>query len=73
MTITKKDLESQLYVLNRVSERKYTLSYQNGQTVLYRMDKANTSPVIATAIGTKGRVSEIMYAMVSAIVYSKEE
>lgn len=73
MTITRKDLEMQLSALNRVSERKYTLSYQNGQTVLYRMDKANTAPTLAVAIGTKGRVSEIMFAMVDAIVYSKEE
>lgn len=73
MTITKKDLDAQLSTLNRVSERKYTLAYQNGHVVLYRMDRENTAPTIAAAIGSKNRVSEIMFAMVDAIVYSKEE
>ena len=73
MTITKKDLEAQLSALNRVSERKYTLSYQNGHTVLYRMNRENTLPTLAITAGSKNRVSEIMFAMVDAIVYSKEE
>ena len=73
MSITKKDLEAQLATLNRVSERQYTLSFQNGHTVLYRMSRDGSAPTLAITAGSMSRVSEILFAMVDAIVYATEE
>lgn len=73
MTITKKDLDAQLSALNRMSERQYTLAYQNGHVVLFRMNRENTLPTLAITAGSKSRVSEIMFAMVDAIVYATED
>ena len=73
MTVTKKDLHAQLETLNRVSERQYTLAYQNGHVALYRMNRENALPTLAITTGSRNHVSEIMFAMVDAIVYATED